>query len=180
LSDDTSSTVDEALIGEWSWNMEGDDGQEKTLGNLFIGRKDKAKNTLEIVGTSLDEQQHVRIDRWNLFTTRVGDQCLMSVPHSLASDDADSKDFDICLYEQSDHDTVNVHIVDIQVVDAAVLHGQLPGDVVVRRGFIPQRHVERVTATADEWRDYLAKVGKRAFDTSFAVAILRRVRRPDS
>ena len=105
----------------------------------------------------------------------------MSVPNSLASDEADSKDFHICLYEQPDQDTVRVYIVDFQVVNTAVLQGRLPGDVVVHHGLVFERHeVERVTATADEWRDYLAKVGKRAFDTSFAVAILRRIRRPDS
>ena len=48
LSDETTSVVDEALIGEWSLNFEGDDGQELKLSNLFIGRKDTSKNTLEV------------------------------------------------------------------------------------------------------------------------------------
>jgi hypothetical protein len=120
LSDEKTSVVDEDLIGRWRAVKAGT-GKETSA--VFVGRVKGTKNTLEAVGLELDDEQHVRVQRFRLYATTIGDRRYLSATGEMTGP------YMFLRYAKPDEDTLHLYLMEAEFVARAIEAGELEGTV---------------------------------------------------
>lgn len=160
LSDEATSTVDEALIGTW------------------IDTKDKEKRPLELRrkdGTSVMEDS----DGESLYATTIGNDRYVSVPDP---DEATGENlWNIYAYEILQNGDLKVYGLDPDAVADAIAKGDLAGTVKSRRvaGWWSRTFIERdieISDTPEHIRGFLMKRGRKCWllDKDAVTTFVRR------
>ena len=153
LCDEKTSIADEELVGDWLAEV-GDDVPIY----VSIGRKQDAQNVLEWVTAAVDEQEHVSIERRDVFTTTV--QSLRIATCANDRTESEPMSYSFWLLESPDKDTVKVYMMDERALAAAIDAKQLRGAVGRLWLFGWKAFATRIENTPDELREYVAKAGK--------------------
>lgn len=158
LTDATNSVPDLSLVGHWLCTNNDD-----TSKSWYVGRKAGADNVLEMVTAYVDDQQHVTIEHYDLFTTAVGDLKLGTM-----SQLDGGKFIALMLYEMPDSNTVHVYQAAAEPWKKAVQDGTL-------KGKLQDGNLQVITDTPANVRAFLKEHGKGAFNLKENYLSFRRV-----
>jgi hypothetical protein len=124
LSDDTTSVIDEQLIGYWMY-IPKDREEQKPPAPHVIGRVLDKPNRLEVVYTELDGDGHVKVHRLPAYSTTLDDRHYLS----LTSENDGKPQYLVLLYKIGDDDTLRLYILNENVIGPAIEQGRLAGVV---------------------------------------------------
>jgi hypothetical protein len=171
LSDEKTSKLDERLIGEW--RLYDGDKPAADANPVFVGRVAGRDNTLEVVQCDVDKDGHVVVERSPLYATEVDSLRLVSMRRQGVKEDGESV-YDVVLYEMPDKDTLNLYLMDDQVMGASIQKMDLPGTVKARNSLGATHYsMVNITASAEELRKFIEKTGKKCFSSEFTMTMKR-------
>ena len=124
LSDEATSVVDEAMIGQW---LQVTESSQVNVNHLTIGRLSGSPNAMEWISTNILKDGTVDVNRMNAFT-RPGAIRFLSV--ELESKDKKSGPaYMIGKYDMPDKDTFRWFLPSREFVGRAIERGELKGTV---------------------------------------------------
>ena len=184
LSDETSSTLDDRLIGTWEMVRPADQtpGPNDAPARIMYGRFAGKPNILECVTTELDGDGYAQVHRIPLYPCKLGELHYLSV--LMNHDEAKEKQvYLIMLYELKDDSELRFYMLNKDVIGPAIEREDLAG--IVKKSdpdpnaplpeqVKPKYREVRITAKPKELAAYLQRRGKEAYYTA-EYFTLRRV-----
>ncbi|WP_425616833.1 hypothetical protein NA78x_000493 [Anatilimnocola sp. NA78] len=184
LSDETTSQIDEELLGMWDIINEPEEGKpapaakevaeestpveavvdEERPPRFAIGKLAGKERVHEVAGMSLDDSGQINVNRFPIYTTRLGEQRFISLR---VGPSVDNSDFFIARYTLVNANRGLLYPLDRDVITAAIGRGELKG--VVKKAASddpnaePRKESIRITASAEELQAFLVKHEKKAF-----------------
>lgn len=79
LSDASTSVLDERLIGVWEIVPKKADEAAKPQPRAYVGKLKDRSRVLELVTIDFDEEKHLVVNRWRLYTTKLGHSSCFSL-----------------------------------------------------------------------------------------------------
>jgi hypothetical protein len=180
-SDDTTSRLDERLVGFWRIDVDATPGAKDGSSNdsiLVVGHKKGAEKTLEVVGVELHQDKTIETSRYDVRATTIEKRALASL--KLVNDKEEDKGKEgwvVLRYEMPDADTLRVLAMDEKAVAADVRAEKLAGTVAESKkdgGGEPDLTVT-LTASTTVLRAYLDQRGDDVMKTAKPL-VLRRLR----
>ena len=132
LSDETTSTIDERLIGHWEVVKEDEVVEPQPAANsvarrFVIGRMPDKPKVLEMVHLDLDDES-VKVNRTPALATRLGEQRYLSILNN-PEEPRDKHVYLILLY-RVEEDLLKLFVMRPDVIGPAIERGDLAGEAV--------------------------------------------------
>jgi hypothetical protein len=170
LSDETTSVLDERLIGHWEAVKDGEPMEPLHVAPRFVfGRVADKPNVLEMVNLEL-EGDAVKVNRTPAFATKLGEERYLSVLNN--PEEAKDAHMYLILMYRLDDDRLKLFILRPDVVGPAIERGDLKGEVVREppdpdapppEQVKPKYKSIKITASPKELAEYLTPRGAAPF-----------------
>lgn len=183
LSDETTSRIDDELLGMWDLINEPEEGvtvaakesrdaakpdepvaDEERPPRFAVGKLAGKERVHELAGMKLNDDSQVELQRIPIYTTRLGEQRFVSLR---VNPESDTSDYFIARYAPVNANRMLIYALDRDFITAAIGRGELKG--VVKKAASddpnaePRKESIRITASTKELRDFFVKHEKKAF-----------------
>jgi len=158
MSDASNSVLDERLIG--AWELVPGDARDagKDEPRIYVGKLKGSKSALEAVTIDLDKDKRINVQRYRVFTTRIGEASFLSVTN------AKEKDYGLVRYTLDGEGHLHLQDLDEEKVASEIQTRKIAGHVKEhpkKKGpldFRVGRYAEvRLTAETETLRAWILK-----------------------
>jgi hypothetical protein len=183
LSDETTSTLDERLIGNWEMVplAERAPGPSDVPPRVIFGKFAGKANILECVTTELDGDGFAQVHRIPLYPCKFGELHYLSVIMS-PDEPKEKQAYLVMLYDLKDENELRFHLMNKDIIGPAIEREDIAG--VVRKSDpdpnappaeqVKPRYKEvRITAEPKDLAEFLQRRGKAAFHMQEFMAFRR-------